>query len=393
MFLKILLNLIITVSHLSGDEHNSCSSSEQNRYIEKNNRWTKFQQTISESMKNFVECKKPACDCYEFVIDRDLESFGDKITKDQITSASLISRVTKYQVINHQLFRSSDCMFQFRCRGIEHFIIQILPFLPDTEFVVNTRDWPQISRYFSSPIPVFSFSKTPEHFDIMYPAWTFWEGGPATSIHPTGLGRWDLHRDSLLKEAKAWPWDAKEDKAFFRGSRTSAERDSLILLSRKRPDVVDAKYTKNQAWKSDKDTLGEQPAEEVTLEEHCRFRYLFNYRGVAASFRLKHLFLCQSLVFHVGSEWEEFFYPLMKPWVHYIPVDKYADQEDLLQLLEFARNNQDSVRRIADRGASFIQDNLTMETVSCYWKMLLLKYTSLLDYSVQKDPELILIKQ
>lgn len=49
-------------------------------------------------------------------------------------------------------------------------------------------------------------------------------------------------------------------------------------------------------------------------------RYLFNFRGVAASFRLKHLFLCGSLVFHVGEEWLEFFYPQLKPWVHYIPV-------------------------------------------------------------------------
>ena len=50
------------------------------------------------------------------------------------------------------------------------------------------------------------------------------------------------------------------------------------------------------------------------------FRYLFNFRGVAASFRFKHLFLCDSVVFHVGDEWKEFFYPAMKPWVHYIPV-------------------------------------------------------------------------
>lgn len=49
-------------------------------------------------------------------------------------------------------------------------------------------------------------------------------------------------------------------------------------------------------------------------------RYLFNFRGVAASFRYKHLFLCKSLVFHVGDAWLEFFYRALKPWVHYIPV-------------------------------------------------------------------------
>ena len=54
-------------------------------------------------------------------------------------------------------------------------------------------------------------------------------------------------------------------------------------------------------------------------------RYLFNFRGVAASFRLKHLFLCHSLVFHAGEEWVEFFYFALKPWVHYIPVSKDLD--------------------------------------------------------------------
>ena len=74
-----------------------------------------------------------------------------------------------------------------------------------------------------------------------------------------------------------------------------------------------------QAWRSPKDTLGAEPAAEVSLEDHCKYRFLFNFRGVAASFRLKHLFLCGSLVFHVGDEWDEFFYAALKPWVHYVP--------------------------------------------------------------------------
>lgn len=38
----------------------------------------------------------------------------------------------------------------------------------------------------------------------------------------------------------------------FPTSRTSPERDPLVLLSREAPDLVDAEYTKNQAWKSEK---------------------------------------------------------------------------------------------------------------------------------------------
>ena len=128
----------------------------------------------------------------------------------------------------------------------------------------------------------------------MYPAWAFWCGGPAISLYPSGLGRWDQHRDSLAEAARATPWDRKLDLAMFRGSRTSSERDPLVRLSRVCPDMVDARYTKNQAWKSVKDTLGLEPASEISLESHCDYKYLFNYRGVAASFRLKHLFLCRS---------------------------------------------------------------------------------------------------
>ena len=66
-------------------------------------------------------------------------------------------------------------------------------------------------------------------------------------------------RISIFREAVKWPWDEKDNKGFFRGSRTTAERDPLILLSRKEPDLVDAQYTKNQAWKS----------EEVEFREKC----------------------------------------------------------------------------------------------------------------------------
>lgn len=191
-----------------------------------------------------------------------------------------------YQIIDGVVYRSQDCHFPFRCQGIEHFLKKISKHLEDTEFVVNTQDWPHIHRHFQEkPLPLFSFSKTHEFHDIMYPAWSFWSGGPATNLYPTGLGRWDKFRQSLTSTASKYPWKLKKNKALFRGSRTSAERDNLVLLSRSRPDLVDAKYTKNQAWRSPKDSLNEEPAPEMSLEDHCQYKFLFNFRGVAASFR------------------------------------------------------------------------------------------------------------
>lgn len=78
-------------------------------------------------------------------------------------------------------------MFPSRCAGIEHFLLKLAPKLPDTEMVINTRDWPQAYRNYARP--VFSFSKTAEYADIMYPAWAFWEGGPAIGLYPKGIGK------------------------------------------------------------------------------------------------------------------------------------------------------------------------------------------------------------
>lgn len=76
-----------------------------------------------------------------------------------------------------------------------------------------------------------------------------------------------------------------------------------------------------------------EPAPEVSFQEHCHYKYLFNFRGVAASFRYKHLFLCKSLVFHVGDEWKEFFYDVLKPWVHYVPIKKDYTRKDIRYVL------------------------------------------------------------
>ncbi|XP_034032235.1 protein O-glucosyltransferase 1 isoform X2 [Thalassophryne amazonica] len=276
-----------------------------------------------------------------------------------------------------------NCSCHLRCSGVEHFILEVIDRLPDLEMVVNVRDYPQVPSWVQPMLPVFSFSKTADYHDIMYPAWTFWEGGPAVwPIYPTGLGRWDLMREDLQKSAAQWPWNKKVSKAFFRGSRTSAERDPLILLSRDDPQLVDAEYTKNQAWKSEKDTLGRPPAKEIPLVDHCKYKYLFNFRGVAASFRLKHLFLCGSLVFHVGDEWQEFFYSQLKPWVHYIPVKQ--DLSDVRDLLLFVKENDAIAQEITTRGEEFILNHLQMQDIYCYWERLLTEFSKLLTYKPKR---------
>ena len=379
--------------YCSIDGAQDCVGKETNVYKKDlNNQYTKYHDAIKEAEKNDKPCNNTNNGCFKDVIERDLKPFREKgIDKDLINTAK--NRGTFYQIIRGKVYRQKDCMFPSRCAGIEHFLLKLAPDLPDMDLVINTRDYPQSSKHFGGPLPIFSFSKTPQYYDITYPAWAFWEGGPAISLYPRGLGRWDEHRESLEKASRNTPWEDKEDKGFFRGSRTSSERDSLILLSRSNPDLVDARYTKNQAWKSDKDTLYVPPASEVPLESHCKYKYLFNYRGVAASFRHKHLFLCRSLVFHVGDEWNEFYYDAMVPWIHYIPVSKDANQAALQELIRFAKANDDISKKIADRGRDFIWNNLRILDVMQFWKRLMKRYSKLLMYKTTLDKSLIEIEK
>lgn len=387
----LVLSFILALANSAGNECDKAdkeciSEHEKSKYSKEKNqgKWKKYLKKIEKAVKEYKDCTQDECSCHRSVIEEDLAPWKNGITEEVFNTAKSNNYGSHYQIVNHKLYREEGCMFPARCNGNEHFILEVIKKLPDMEFVINTRDWPQISSR-QQPIPVFSFSKVRgQSHDIMYPAWTFWEGGPAVwPIYPTGLGRWDEQREIIPRTAKSWPWEKKKNKGFFRGSRTSSERDPLILLSRSNPELVDAEYTKNQAWKSEADTLHRPPAKEIRLEDHCDYKYLFNFRGVAASFRFKHLFLCDSVVFHVGSAWLEFFYPAMKPWVHYIPVKE--DLSDVRDLLEFAKENDDVVHEIAKRGRQFIWDHLRMEDVTCYWETLLKKYAKLLKFKTKKN--------
>ncbi|OXB76008.1 UNVERIFIED_CONTAM: hypothetical protein H355_016850 [Colinus virginianus] len=349
-------------------------------------KWKAITDHINRALEVYKPCVKENCSCHQSVWKQDLAPFRGGISKETISDVVSRKLGTHYQIIKNKLYREHDCMFPARCSGVEHFIHGIINRLPDMEMVINVRDYPQVPRWMKPIIPVFSFSKTAEYNDIMYPAWTFWEGGPAVwPIYPTGLGRWDLMREDLrryvLEMSLCWVRCFGNNWWHFL-CRTSSERDPLILLSRENPELVDAEYTKNQAWKSEKDTLGKPPAKEIPLVDHCKYKYLFNFRGVAASFRLKHLFLCGSLVFHVGEEWLEFFYQQLKPWVHYIPVK--SDLSDVRELLQFAKENDNIAQEIAERGRQFITEHLQMEDVSCYWEHLLSEYSQTLTYKVKR---------
>ena len=350
-------------------------------YVHNRHTWLK---EINKS-QNHSDCSE---NCYQTQLDRDFAFWHQKGKIGYDSFQLALKYGIHYQIINRKVYRQNSCSFPSRCIGIEYFLKQIAHELPDIEFVLNVNDHPKVSKY-NQPIPLFSFSKSGREIDILYPAWSFWAGGPAIQTEPRGLGRWDLKIESLKESRLATPWVDKKNIGFFRGSRTSSERDPLILLSREYPHLVQADYTRNQAWKSSDDTLGLNPASIVTLEQHCEYKYLFNFRGIAASFRLRHLFLCESLVLHVGEDWIEFFYSELRPWSHFIPVS--TELKEVQDLMKFLQENDELARTIAENGRKFIEEHLRMEDIVNYWQRMLLKYSEFLSWEIVRNENYILI--
>ncbi len=386
MIYSIILFLILLYFANCEDIIVNSDSTKDDTNINTNKRdWSELRNKVILALDSHNDCGKS---CYHGQIERDLKAWEGKFNYELFQANK--ENYTYYQLIDNHLYRGGKCIFTMRCEGIEYFITGLIKEklkknpnakLPNMEWLMNVHDYPKISHMGQKKAPpLFSFSRTPYYKDIMYPAWAFWKGGPCLAkVERQCLGRWDLKRKYMLAEENHIKFEDKKDIVFFRGSRTSNERDPLVKIGLKYPNKVDAKYVKNQAWRSNKDSMDLEPVEEVSLEDHCQYKYLFNFRGVAASFRHRHLFLCGSLVFHVGSDWLEFYYNEMKPYVHYIPILKNTE-EDIETMIEFARDNPDLAQRIANNGHEFVKKHLRIRDVKNYWAKLLKSY-----YKMQQD--------
>ena len=75
------------------------------------------------------------------------------------------------------------------------------------------------------------------------------------------------------------------------------------------------------------------------------------------------LFHTGSAVFLADSPFYEWWYPLLRPWVHYIPTDP----EDLLETIEFAqRHDEEMVRFGEDFKMSIVADISFPHYVAAY---------------------------
>ncbi len=275
----------------------------------------------------------------------------------------------RFQIIDNELYIVKPSHLHSREKKWVEILQTLLRYvyLSDTDFIINLIDEPCIHKY--SCLPIFSVCKTDSHEDLLLPNFF----GPQTFTDP-------------------YLWEQKRNKCIWRGSTTGGEffygcwkkypRSLLVRLKTEHPDI-DVSYT--SYVQHDVMTLSLMQKSEplgnyMPMKDQCLYKYFVQVDGNTTAWRFIDLLGSNSVVFKQQSPFYEFYYPLLKPNEHYIPIGPYC--EDLPQKIEWAKANDLEVKKIAENASRLVRENLTIYDYYCYlWNTLTL-YTQLLGFEV-----------
>ena len=112
----------------------------------------------------------------------------------------------------------------------------------------------------------------------------------------------------------------------------------------------------------------------VTMLEHAQWKYLASLDGNGWASRLPFLLALKSLVFKQDSPFYTWWYPLIEPWVHYLPLN--STLQDTVDRVQWAKDNDRRAESISQEGKEFVLNFLVVKA-DLYMCKLLRKYATL----------------
>jgi hypothetical protein len=281
--------------------------------------------------------------------------------------------------------------------------------IPDIEFFLNRRDFPIITKNKSEPyydlwdsydyplvshnydkyIPILSMSKTDIFADILIPTHEDWSR--IQSVENKWFCKSYRSCDDDDFEVN---WEDKKNIAVFRGSSTGTgvtietnQRLKIAYLSYlKKIDENDnlpylnAGITKwNLRIKKIMDSseltvidIHSLPFDLVpfmSIEEQCQYKYIVHIDGHVSAFRLSLELKMGSVILLVDSGWKMWYYDLLQPYVHYVPVKN--DLSDIYDKIEWCKNNDDKCKEIVLNAQKFYETYLQKDGTLDYMQKIL----------------------
>jgi len=174
-------------------------------------------------------------------------------------------------------------------------------------------------------------------------------------------GGWDANKEGRT-------WGCEKSKAGLRHQRIQLANMSF---HHGEECGLDARIT---TWDYHENTLrsaGMTEEELVNLKgkgmgekEQAAHKYIVNVQNNGFADRLWRLLALKVVVLQEMHAFREFFYDMLIPWVHYVPIK--TDLSDLCEKITWLRDNDEKARNIAENAHAFVRDQLSLDKVNLY---------------------------
>lgn len=313
-------------------------------------------------------------------------------------SAKKSVNFTRFQIINKILYADdahniNDARFKALYKYLQQLINKYA--INDVDFIVYTGDtlytipgWEEKMKN----LPLFMMSKN------------------LTSPHEQSkfllpdeymIGNWHSLFTNIAEANPEHSWNHKIDKLFWRGSGSGGtysisnfdklDRLKLTIFSKLYPDLIDARLVNTQYFHTEQDGHDLKKAMEILFgnddqpvkpTDHLKYKYLVSVDGNTCAWaRVPWIMSSNSVLVKQETTFIEWFYPAIKPYVHYVPVNTRLT--DLFSQLEWMKNHDAEVKQIAMNANNFIKNDLMPEDIEAHMVIILNEY-----HKIQKDNKL-----
>ena len=201
--------------------------------------------------------------------------------------------------------------------------------------------------------------------------------------------KWSKLIDKITKASEKNTWDSKIDKIFWSGVNSGGfynlnnfsklPRLSLVMLSKLYPNLIDARFSSfkgSDGLQSAMKLLFKDEFKPVSEIDHLKYKYLISVDGnTCAWLRIPWIMLSNSLLIKQESTKIEWFYPAIKPYIHYVPVN--YNLANIFSQLEWIKTHEDQVKKISHNAHEFIISNLMPEHINSHVVIILNEYAKL----------------
>ncbi len=314
--------------------------------------------------------------------------------------------LARFQIVNQKLFADSYYIGHYYFPVLLNYFEKLLTIykIPDVDFIIFMREEIPTSEEtakLTMGIPAFIMFQDKnsiyEMDKLLFP--------DAFFIKANKNGNWGSILKKINQASIEYPWEQKIDKVFWRGITTGNFHDytvenfdklprmTISIFSKLYPDLIDASfsgYSPQVPYNSKQHSLrrfckilfGENP-KFVSETEHLKYKYLLSLDGNAATgTRVSWIMNSNSVLLKQDSEKIQWYYSALKPYYNYVPVNN--NLTNLLEQIEWMKENDAKLKEIAQNAHKFIQNEMLPEHIEVHIAILLNEYSK-----IQKDNKII----